>query len=51
MIDPNISDYIFGAEMTPEEIADKALAYKAIYLLNFTEDKLDSKGKFRYTTI
>lgn len=30
--DPQISDYIFWSEMTPEEIADKALAYKPISL-------------------
>lgn len=30
--DPQISDYIFWSEMTPEEIADKALAYKPICL-------------------
>ncbi len=30
--DPNITDYIFFHEMTPEEIADKALAYQPIML-------------------
>lgn len=32
VIDPNISDYIFWDELTPEEIADKALSYKPIEL-------------------
>ncbi len=32
VIDPNISDYIFWDNLTPEQIADKALAYKAICL-------------------
>ncbi len=32
VIDPNISDYIYYDELTPEEIADKALSYKPIYL-------------------
>lgn len=32
VIDPNISDYIFYDELTPEEIADKALSYKPILL-------------------
>ena len=32
VLDPNISDYIFWDELTPEEIADKALAYKPIEL-------------------
>lgn len=32
MIDPNISDYIFWDELTPEQIADKALSYKPICL-------------------
>lgn len=32
VIDPNISDYIFWDELTPEEIADKALSYKPILL-------------------
>lgn len=32
VIDPEISKYIFWSEMTPEEIADKALAYKPICL-------------------
>lgn len=30
--DPRISDYIFYDELTPEEIADKALSYKPICL-------------------
>ena len=32
VIDPYITDYIFYDELTPEEIADKALEYKPIYL-------------------
>lgn len=32
VIDPKITDYIFFSEMTPEEIADKALSYKPILL-------------------
>ena len=32
VIDPNISNYIFWDELTPEEIADKALSYKPILL-------------------
>ena len=32
VIDTNISDYIYYDELTPEEIADKALSYKPIYL-------------------
>ncbi len=32
VIDPNISDYIFWENLTPEQIADKALSYKAICL-------------------
>ena len=28
VIDPNISDYIFWDDLTPEQIADKALSYK-----------------------
>ena len=32
VIDPNISDYIYYDELTPEQIADKALSYKTIYL-------------------
>ena len=32
VLDPNISDYIFWDELTPEEIADKALSYKPIQL-------------------
>lgn len=32
VIDPNISDYIYYDELTPEQIADKALSYKPIYL-------------------
>ena len=31
-IDSRVSDYIFWSEMTPEEIADKALKYKPIEL-------------------
>ncbi len=30
--DPQISDYIFWSDMTPEEIADKVLKYKPILL-------------------
>ncbi len=30
--DPQISDYIFWSDMTPEEIADKVLSYKPILL-------------------
>lgn len=30
--DPKITDYIFYEELTPEEIADKALSYKPICL-------------------
>lgn len=30
--DPEITNYIFFDELTPEEIADKALAYKPICL-------------------
>ena len=30
--DPHISDYIYYSEMTAEEIADKVLSYKPIYL-------------------
>ena len=32
VLDPQISDYIFWSEMSPEEIADKALRYKPIEL-------------------
>ena len=32
VLDPYISDYIFYDDLTPEEIADKALAYKPIEL-------------------
>ena len=32
VVDPEITDYIFFSEMTPEEIADKALSYKPILL-------------------
>jgi len=32
VIDPYVSDYIYYDELSPEEIADKALAYKPIYL-------------------
>ncbi|QJB35058.1 hypothetical protein HF324_28505 [Chitinophaga oryzae] len=30
--DPNIANYIFYDDLTPEEIVDKALAYKPIQL-------------------
>ena len=30
--DPNISDYIYWTDMSPEEIADKVLSYKSIIL-------------------
>lgn len=30
--DPNVTDYIFYDELSPEEIVDKALAYKPIQL-------------------
>ena len=32
VIDPNISDYIFWDNLTPGQIADKALSYKPICL-------------------
>lgn len=32
VIDPYVADYIFYEENTPEEVVDKALAYKPIYL-------------------
>lgn len=32
VIDPNISDYFFWDDLTPEQIADKALSYKPICL-------------------
>ena len=32
VIEPNISDYIFWDDLTPEQIADKALSYKPICL-------------------
>lgn len=32
VLDPEISDYIFWSNMSPEEIADKALSYKPILL-------------------
>lgn len=32
VLDPQITDYIFGDELSPEEIADKALAYQPIIL-------------------
>ena len=32
VIDPQVSDYIFYEENTPEEVIDKALAYKPIIL-------------------
>ena len=32
VLDPQISDYIFWSEMSPEEIADKALRYTPIEL-------------------
>lgn len=30
--DPNVADYIFYDELSPEEIVDRALAYKPIQL-------------------
>lgn len=30
--DPHITDYIFFDDLTPEEVADKALSYKPIML-------------------
>lgn len=32
VLDPQITDYIFWSEMTPEEIADKVLEYRPIEL-------------------
>ena len=32
VIDPDISDYIYYDDLTPEQIVDKALAYKPILL-------------------
>lgn len=32
VIDPEVSNYIFYEENTPEEVVDKALAYKPIIL-------------------
>ena len=32
VLDPDISNYIYWDELTPEEVADKALSYKAIQL-------------------
>lgn len=32
VIDPEVSNYIFYEENTPEEVIDKALAYKTIIL-------------------
>lgn len=32
VIDPRITDYIFFENLTPEEIADKALSYQPIIL-------------------
>lgn len=32
VLDPEISDYIFWSEMSPEEIAEKAMQYKPIEL-------------------
>lgn len=32
VIDPEISDYIYYDDLTPEQIVDKALAYKPIIL-------------------
>ena len=32
VLDPEISNYIFWDNLTPEEIADKALSYKPIRL-------------------
>ena len=32
VVDPYVTDYIFYEENTPEEVVDKALAYKPIIL-------------------
>ena len=32
VLDPKITDYIFWDELTPEEIADRALSYRPILL-------------------
>ena len=32
VLDPEVSDYIFYEENTPEEVVDKALSYKPILL-------------------
>ena len=32
VLDPEVSDYIFYEENTAEQVVDKALAYKPIYL-------------------
>ena len=32
IVDPYVSDYIYYSNMTAEEIADKVLSYKPIYL-------------------
>lgn len=32
VLDPQVSDYIYYDNKTPEEVVDKALAYKAIFL-------------------
>ena len=32
VLDPDISNYIYWDELTPEEVADKALSYKTIQL-------------------
>lgn len=32
VMDPCISNYIYWDELTPEEIADRVLSYKPIYL-------------------
>lgn len=32
VLDPEVSNYIFWSEMTPDEIADKVLEYKPIAL-------------------
>lgn len=32
VLDPKITDYIFWDELTPEEVADRALSYRPILL-------------------
>ncbi|NDO47413.1 hypothetical protein [Clostridium sp. MD294] len=32
VVDPYVSDYIYYSDMSAEEIADKVLSYKPIYL-------------------